>query len=132
MKKLLPLTAKEPSTPDGNVADGFIINVPSLFMFILSAPPTLTVNTLPDGDEFEIRDSDDVIAPTKFTEPVISELVVTIDSIEVEPSTSFLKNNLPSYVFTANSPNDKLPASGTLDWVLLRFNLIFWATLLFL
>jgi len=127
-KKLLPLTAKEPVAPVGNVTDGLIVNVPWLLILNLSLPPTLTVNTFPVGDEFEIKESDDVTAPVKFTEPVISALVVTIDSIDVDAPAVFLKNNLPSYVFTANSPNDKEPVDGTLDWVLLRFNVIFWAT----
>ena len=81
----------------------------------LSLPPTLTVNTFPDGDEFEIKESDDVIAPVRFTEPVICALVVTILSIDVDAPAVFLKNNLPSNVFTANSPNDKEPVDGTLD-----------------
>ena len=114
-KKLLPLTASEPFVPVGSVTDGFIINVPCEFTVTLSTPPTLTVNKSPDGDKFEIRERDDVSAPAKFTEPVICELVVTIVSIDVVPLTSFLKNNLPSNVFTANSPNDKSPIVGTFD-----------------
>jgi hypothetical protein len=115
IKKLLPLTANEPVAPVGNEADGLIISVPSEFMLNLSTPFTLTVNKSPDGDGFVIRDNDDVNAPIKFTEPVISELVVTIVSIDVVPLASFLKNNLPSNVFTANSPNDKSLTDGTFD-----------------
>ena len=72
IKKLLPLTANEPVAPVGNEADGLIISVPSEFMLNLSTPFTLTVNKSPDGDGFVIRDNDDVNAPIKFTEPVIS------------------------------------------------------------
>ena len=123
IKKLLPLTAIAPFSPVGSVVDSFIINVPSEFTFTLSSPATFTKNIFVDGESFDIRESDDVNAPVNSTEPVICEFVVTIDSIESLPL-FFLKNNLPSKVFIANSPSVKSAICGTLDTVELLFNFI--------
>ena len=57
----------------------------------------------------------------KLIEPVVIESVVTMCSIESEPS-FFLKNTLPSYVLMANSPKATSLVPGTLCCVDERFN----------
>ena len=99
-----------------------MISVPSTSIF--KSPPISKVKSpLSDIVEPLRVISSTTKLPTIETEPVVMESVVTMCSMESEPS-FFLKNNLPSYVLTASSPKAKLLVLGTFPSVADLFNFI--------